>query len=199
MSPNAISFLGLVFAAAGTWALYELGRTPLADTTARWGFAIAAAAGIQLRLLMNMLDGLVAVENDRKSATGDLWNEVPDRLADVALLLGAGYGLQATFAPGPLLGWTAAALSLSTAYVRQLGGALGFSQDFCGPMAKQHRMFVLTLGVLASPFDRLAPEGDSAGFVALALAAIVFGAAVTVIRRLLRIAKKLEERNAGSR
>ena len=116
-----------------------------------------------MRLLANLLDGLVAVEHGRKQATGDLWNEVPDRIADVALFLGAGYGLAGLGATiggealGPLLGWSAAALALATAYVRQLGGALGLAQDFRGPMAKQQRMFVLTLGVLTCAVDATAP------------------------------------------
>ena len=44
------------------------------------------------------------------------------------------------------LGWAAAVLAVLTAYVRVLGGSLGLTQHFIGPMAKQHRMFTLTLG-----------------------------------------------------
>jgi phosphatidylglycerophosphate synthase len=46
-----------------------------------------AAVGIQLRLLCNLLDGLVAVEGGKKTPAGELYNnDVPDRAADVALL-----------------------------------------------------------------------------------------------------------------
>jgi phosphatidylglycerophosphate synthase len=163
VNPNLISFASIVFAAVGAWALARLAS---ATGDARITLALVAAAGIQLRLAANLFDGLVAVEHGRKQATGDLWNEVPDRFADVALLLGAGYGLagEATVAGqpvGPLLGWSAALLAVATAYVRQLGGALGLPQDFRGPLAKQQRMFVLTLGVLATLW--VAPGGDPAG------------------------------------
>ena len=196
VNPNAISLSSLLFAALGAWAFVALGR---ASGGARFALALAAAAGIQLRLLANLLDGLVAVEHGRKQATGDLWNEVPDRLADVALFLGAGYGLAGLGvevrgeALGPLLGWSAGALALATAYVRQLGGALGLAQDFRGPMAKQQRMFVLTLGALSCAIA-LPGSWPPGAPLAAALAVIVVGAAVTFVRRLAGIAAALRAR-----
>ena len=198
-SPNAISGAGLLFAGLGAWAFAALGG---AGGGARVALALAAAAAIQLRLLANLLDGLVAVEHGRKQATGDLWNEVPDRAADVALLLGAGYGLSGLGveidgqALGPLLGWSAAALALATAYLRQLGGALGLGQDFRGPMAKQQRMFVLTLGALAGVVDAATPWPPGAP-LAGALALIVAGAALTCVRRLSGIAAALRARSGA--
>lgn len=201
--PNWISFASLIFAAVGAWTLARLGG---AESGARVAFALASAGAIQLRLLMNLLDGLVAVEHGKKEATGDLWNEVPDRFADVALLLGAGYGASALACPfrdacvlalGPTLGWTAAALALATAYVRQLGGALGFAQDFRGPMAKQQRMFVLTLGALGSTVDANL-WNNPRGAMAVALAVIVLGSAITFVRRLSGVAKALRSRAKGA-
>jgi phosphatidylglycerophosphate synthase len=196
VNPNWISFASILFALGGACCLYRVGE---AQGRERLLLAVGAIAGIQLRLLANLLDGLVAVEHGRKQATGDLWNEVPDRLADVAFFLGAGYGLRGLPAVGPaelwgqFLGWSAAALALSTAYVRQLGGALGLPQDFRGPMAKQHRMFVLTLGVLLSTLDRYWPA-IAGGALAVALGVVVLGAALTLVRRLHALARALEAR-----
>ena len=201
MNPNAISFASLVFAGLGTCAFATLGA---ATGGARVALALAAAAAIQLRLLANLLDGLVAVEHGRKQATGDLWNEVPDRVADVAFFLGTGYGLAGLGAAiggealGPLLGWSAAALALGTAYVRQLGGALGLAQDFRGPMAKQQRMFVLTLGAFACAVDARLPWPPGT-LLAGALALIVLGAAATLVRRLAGIARAPRPRRIGVR
>ena len=197
VNPNGISFASLVFAGAGAWAFTALGE---ARGGARVALALAGAASIQLRLLANLLDGLVAVEHGRKQATGDLWNEVPDRVADVAFFLGAGYGLVgfgATIdgeALGPLLGWSAAALALATAYVRQLGGALGLAQDFRGPMAKQQRMFLLTLGALTCAVDGRLPW-PAGTLLAVALRRVVLGAAATFVRRLAGIARALRARS----
>ena len=53
------------------------------------------------------------------------------------------------------LGWCAAVLAVLTAYVRVLGGSLGVTQHFIGPMAKQHRMFTLTIATLLSAVETL--------------------------------------------
>ena len=77
LSANQVSFLGIIVAALGAWALIEAPTRPL--------LFLAAAACIQLRLLANMLDGLVAVEGGRGGPTGAIWNEFPDRIEDSVL------------------------------------------------------------------------------------------------------------------
>jgi phosphatidylglycerophosphate synthase len=96
-------------------------------------------------LLCNLLDGIVAVENGKQTALGVVYNELPDRVSDSLLLIALGYASEI-----PWLGWLAALLAALTAYVRVFGGALGFEQNFRGPMAKQHRMALLTAGCLIS-------------------------------------------------
>lgn len=141
---------------------------------------IAAAAAIQLRLLCNLLDGMLAVEEGLKTRTGEIYNDFPDRIADVLILVGAGYSVDHS-GYGPMLGWIAAVLALLTAYVRVLGGSLGLTQHFSGPMAKQHRMFALTISTLLAAgevFAGLPPRALLAG-----LTIIIGGSLVTVIRR----------------
>ena len=176
LTPNAISVIGIGFAALGAWAFIAAPGGPA------WLW-LGAAAGIQLRLGANMLDGLVAVEEGKGSATGALYNEAPDRVEDALLLVAAGYACGM-----PELGYGATVLAFGTAYIRALGGALGFAQDFVGPMAKQHRMFVLTVGALAAMF---VPDGAQA--VRVALGVIVVGSALTCVIRLSRIAGLLRE------
>lgn len=149
LSPNAISILSILFAAGGAACLMT--ASTACCRTAATLLWLGAAAGIQLRLLCNLLDGMVAIEGGRKSAAGGLYNEVPDRIADVLLLAAAGYSNEwvVKFAGLPL-GWLATILALMTAYIRVLGGTLTGSQSFAGPMAKQHRMFALTLACLGS-------------------------------------------------
>jgi phosphatidylglycerophosphate synthase len=174
ITPNGISLAGIVFAAAGAGAF---ALTP----QGRWWW-LAGALCIQLRLLANLLDGLVAVEGGRHSPTGALFNEFPDRIEDSLLLIAAGHA-----AGQPLLGWGAALLAMSTAYARALGGAIGLAQDFSGPMAKQHRMAVLTVAALLSAAFPLQPV------MTAALALICIGAAITCARRLLRQARALKD------
>jgi phosphatidylglycerophosphate synthase len=81
---------------------------------APWHLLVGAAA-VQLRLLCNLLDGLVAIEGGRGSATGELFNELPDRVSDVLALVAAGYAVT-WVAWAPELGWAAALAAVLTAY-----------------------------------------------------------------------------------
>lgn len=170
LSANQISFLGILIAALGAWALVEASAQPL--------LFLAAAACIQLRLLANMLDGLVAVEGGRGGPTGAIWNEFPDRIEDSLLLVAAGYAGEL-----PWLGWLCGLLAAVCAYVRLLGGTLGQSQDFIGPMAKPHRMAALTAGCLVATLWF--------GGLQVALGVIAVGTAITIARRLVRLSKAL--------
>ena len=181
--PNGVSVLSIVFAAVAGYALWLSG-----DSVSVWPLVLAAA-GIQLRLLCNMLDGLLAVEGGFKSAVGDLYNEIPDRIADAVILVGAGFSVRA-LPYGEALGWTAALLAVFTAYIRLLAGSLGATQLFIGPMAKQHRMFVLTVGCLAGAVEQAMAGTHRAVYVALIM--IVIGAAVTAVRRIGRLAAEMK-------
>jgi phosphatidylglycerophosphate synthase len=173
LTPNGISVIGILFAAAGAACFLFSDRS-------QW-LLLGAALGIQLRLLMNMLDGLVAVEGGKQSRTGPLYNELPDRIEDALLLVAAGYA-----AAAPQLGYGVTILAFGTAYIRMTGGALGFAQDFVGPSAKQHRMFVLTVAAIAAAFLPDQP------ILLYALWLLAAGTALTCIRRTWRIAHLLK-------
>ena len=190
LTPNSVSLLSIAFAALAALFFLKAGLS-LPPARPWWPWLVAAAACIQLRLLCNLLDGLLAIEGGLKTRTGDLYNEIPDRFADVLIIVGAGYAV-AAYPYGVLLGWIAAVISVLTAYVRLLGGSLGFVQDFSGPLAKQHRMFSLTLGALVGAAEMAMRE--TAWSVYAALWVIAIGAAFTFARRTRRIAAQLESR-----
>ena len=157
---------------------------------------LVGAAGIQLRLIANLLDGMVAVEGGRASATGPLYNEVPDRLSDPLLLIAAGYAVHSD----PIAGLAAASMALLVAYIRAIAASVGAGQIFLGPMAKPHRMALLTLvcslGVIL-PDSWMSING--VGVMRIALWIIVFGGVITVIRRLRRAAEYLRSVSSGAR
>ena len=187
VTPNAVSLASIACAAGAAGALVLSGASA---GGARAALLLAAAAAIQLRLLCNLLDGMLAVEEGLHTAAGVLFNEIPDRVADVLILVGAGYAVR-NVPGGTTLGWIAAAAALFTAYVRQLGGALTGAQHFLGPMAKPHRMFTLTVAAGLAAIEAVA--GSPARVIAVALAVIAAGSIVTAWRRLARIAAALEE------
>jgi phosphatidylglycerophosphate synthase len=187
IAPNAISVasIGCAFLAATA-----LVGWPHVEGWCRPALLITAAAGIQLRLLCNMLDGMVAVEGKLRSPTGDLYNEVPDRISDSVILVAAGYAL-----PGlPMaetLGWAAALLAMLTAYVRALGAGLGLPGCFHGPMAKPHRMALLTVTCVVAA--ALSAQPWSPWLLWGTLVVIAAGTVITSARRLHAIAAHLRQ------
>ena len=188
VTPNAVSIAGIAFAAAAGLAFAV---APNLDGGTRAGVLLAAAAGIQLRLLCNLLDGMLAVEQGLKSKTGDIYNEVPDRLADIFILLGAGYAAR-DLPYGVTLGWAAALVAVLTAYIRVFAGSIGATQYFIGPMAKQHRMFTLTEATLAAVGETVAAVPARA--IRIGLAFIIAGSIITAIRRLRRLVTEVKAR-----
>lgn len=178
VTPNQISVLSVLFAAAGAGAFV---------TWPDWRGMLACALGILLRLLCNLFDGMVAVEAGRGATPiGALYNDVPDRLADSLFLVALGYVIGM-----PWLGWLAALLAVLTAYIRVLGGSLGPAQDFRGPMAKPHRMWLLGIALMPAA---LMPARAHA--ILLAAAAIIAaGSALTCVLRLRAIATQLRARS----
>jgi phosphatidylglycerophosphate synthase len=186
VSPNAISIAGMC---ACIIAGIGLGVTSITDYRILW---LIAALGAQLRLTANMLDGMVAIASSRTSKTGELYNEVPDRISDAAVFIGAGFA----WGGNVTLGYIATILAIFTAYVRAAGKIAGAPNEFCGPMAKQHRMLVITLicvyAAIAPRSWQIITFNDSeSGLMTLGLVIIIAGCVITIIRRVGRIAHAL--------
>ena len=178
ITPNQISLFSVFFAAVGAIVLVW-GFSP-------WGLLLAAIC-VQLRLLCNLLDGMVAVECGKQTATGGLYNEFPDRVADSLLIVALGYA-----AMYPWLGWLGALLAALTAYVRVFGGSAGLDQDFRGPMAKPQRMAVLTVACLIGAAELY--WNGSRHALLMAAVVIAAGSALTCFTRIRVMAIRLHEK-----
>lgn len=195
-SPNLISFSSMVFAALAGLCFYAIGIATSAGD--RVMLCLGAALFCQLRLLANMMDGMVAVEAGKGGPDGPIWNELPDRFADIFILVGAGYGVAALGLADASLGWAAAVAAVMTAYVREVGRAAGARADFSGPMAKPHRMFWMTVAALIAaivplslgpPYSSTSADGRAlmAGeIIRAALWLVVIGATFTALHRARR-------------
>jgi len=189
VTPNAISVAGMIAGLAAGIVFVCTGFSPYG----RLCFILAAFL-VQLRLMANMLDGMVAVQTARASPVGELFNEVPDRVSDAAILIGAGYAVGSQ----PELGYLAAIAAVFTAYIRAEGKVAGAHQEFCGPLAKPQRMFLVTCAAL---YAGLAPatwqpqlsNWPGRSTMALALFFVAVGAAITAVRRLIRIGRALRK------
>ena len=181
ITPNQISVGSVVFASMAGLAfavsvLFSAGMYLVC--------MLVGIAGCQLRLICNLMDGMVAIEAGKQTSDGAMWNEFPDRIADIVIIAGLG------FAVGwPALGWAAATVSVLVAYVRELGKGIDGTVDFAGPMAKPHRMALVSVGALISGIvavlpATLLPETVFPESVLLAvLVLLVAGCVITVFRR----------------
>lgn len=178
ITPNQISLLSIVFSIIGAYfLLYH-----------SWeGGLIICAICIQLRLICNLLDGMVAIEGNKKSYTGVIFNEFPDRISDTILIVAAGY-----FISSASMGWLTAFFAFFTAYIRVFSGSLGFKQSFAGPMAKQQRMGFLTAGLLAGQVELWTLNNSYTMF--LVMLTLLIGSALTCYARIKILMEDLQKK-----
>jgi phosphatidylglycerophosphate synthase len=177
VTPNQISIASIVAAAIAGGAFWI---SAYASPGVRIALLIVAALGCQVRLICNLLDGLVAIESGKRAADGAFWNEFPDRISDIFIIVGLGLG-----AGAPTLAWAAASLAVLTAYTRELGQNCGAPADFSGPMAKPHRMALVTIASLGVIAEQM--MGGGVMILTAALWILAVGAAITTALRAIRI------------
>ena len=183
LSPNTISILGMLAAVA---AGVTFASTDVSAGSAQRALWLIGGILCQVRLLCNMFDGMVAVKRGVASPKGELYNEVPDRVSDAAVLVGLGYSAGGDIA----IGYLAALVSVFVAYVRAAAKSIGAPNDFCGPMAKPQRMAlatVLAVYMAFSPVSWRLPWGEPTGVLVI----VIVGGIVTALRRLIRAGKHL--------
>jgi phosphatidylglycerophosphate synthase len=189
ITPNQISIISVVFALLGAICLLLSGHYSGMTATV---LLVLTAVAIQLRLLCNLFDGMVAVEGGKSTPSGELFNDIPDRLADPLLLVSVGYAISTT-SWAIELGWCAGLLAVMTAYIRTLSASIGAPVNFAGPMAKQHRMATLTIACIIAAIEASTTATQWALLVALFI--IVIGSAITSVNRAVAAWRFLEKTN----
>ncbi len=193
LSANSISVTGVFSCTVAGGAFAMTAATTGASQRMFW---LAGAVFVQLRAICNLLDGMVAVQTGEASPVGELFNEVPDRLSDAAMLIGFGYAAGST----PVLGYAAALVAVFVAYVRAQGCVAGAPQDYRGPMGKPHRMFLITAVAVffaVSPIQWHEPwwgPGMAWGVAQAAMGVVIVGGLLTAARRLATAGRNLRGR-----
>jgi phosphatidylglycerophosphate synthase len=183
--PNTVSYSSIVAAAGAAVCFWQASAWP-------W-LLILGAAFCYLRLWFNMLDGMVALASGKASRSGEIANELPDRISDVVIFVGVAHsGLC-----HPLSGYWVAIFALLVAYVGTLGQAVGVQREFSGLMTKPWRMVTLhigawiTLGLLWSGRSVEFPELAGLSVLDVTHVLIVAGCVQTIWIRLVRIVAAL--------
>jgi phosphatidylglycerophosphate synthase len=186
--PNLVSCSSIVASVGAGLCFWWAGAVPV--------LLVPAVALCYLRLWLNMLDGMVALASGKASRTGEIANELPDRISDVLIFVGVAHsGLC-----HPLGGYWAAIFALLVAYVGTLGQAVGVQREFSGVMAKPWRIVALHVGAWTT-LALLWFAGGNIRYGGLTVLdwthlLIVAGSVQTLALRLVRIVRAL--RHAAS-
>jgi CDP-diacylglycerol--glycerol-3-phosphate 3-phosphatidyltransferase len=101
---------------------------------------------VVLRLLLNLLDGALARATGRSHPRGEFYNELGDRLADLALIVPVAF-LPGAQMPTVLLGAVGAVLA---SYVGLTVRAAGGRRTYRGILSKPGRMVLLAVFAVAA-------------------------------------------------
>lgn len=176
VSADAITTSGLVFAALaglGVWLGREAG-----------GWILLVPVGAFLRTAANALDGMVAATTGTARPLGDVFNEVADRVGDVAVLLP--FVLVADVNDVLVAGTIAA--TLVTSYLGLAVKAAGGPRVYTGIMAKPDRMFVVGVAAIAGfVLD------DPGAALTAALWIILSGIGITFLLRVAEAKRRLAQ------
>ena len=189
INADAVSYSSIVASALAAVCFWRSSSWP--------ALLVVAPLFCYLRLYLNMLDGMVALESKTASLRGELLNDLPDRVSDVLIFAGVAHSGLCHQASG----YWAAILAVLTAYVGTFGQALGVGRQFGGVMAKPWRMVALHIGAWITV--GLLWAGKPTEFASLQVLdwtniAVILGCVETIAVRLRRILKGLEQRRGDS-
>jgi len=159
-----------------------LGGVCLALSDAGPWLLLAVPLLAALRLVLNLLDGMVARSTGSIHPMGEVWNELGDRLAD-SLFIG---GLVFVPRVDSWLALGAVAAALLASYAGITSRAAGASRQYGGVMSKPGRM--VALGI-AAPVAFV--TGDSV-WLSIAAVLILVGSLITLGQRVAAARAELE-------
>jgi phosphatidylglycerophosphate synthase/flavodoxin len=131
LNPDIVSYSAVVVAAGTGWCFYKA-------TDSRFLLIIAIILTF-LRMTLNTIDGVMAIQRGKHSLEGEIVNALPDRYSDIFVVGG--------IVLSPLcrdwLGLSALATMFLVSYSGVLGKAISVSWQHQGPMGKVERMIII--------------------------------------------------------
>ena len=131
LHPDVVSYMAVVVAAGTGYCFYKAADSP--------SLLIWAIVLIFLRMTLNTLDGILAIQRGNLSLRGEIVNALPDRYSDFFVLIG--------IVLSPLcrdwLGILALCSMVLVSYTGMLGKALNVSWQHQGPLGKVERLILL--------------------------------------------------------
>ena len=148
---------------------------------------IAAVLLTLLRMTLNTIDGVIAIEQKKDTLTGEIVNALPDRYSDIFLICGIALSAFCS----PVIGILGLASVFLVSYTGMLGKAVGVEWQHHGPLGKVERLITVMACTIwqYSAIKSGDPAVSIAGFIVTPMEIcmmlfIVLGQ-VTVLKRLL--------------
>ncbi|SNZ04524.1 archaetidylinositol phosphate synthase [Natronoarchaeum philippinense] len=168
ITPDAISVLAFVLAAAAGGAYYQAGDAAI------WYFA--GAVLVALNGWLDILDGAVAREMGTDSKAGDLLDHVLDRYADIVVVTGLAAGLDRY-----ALGLVAVTGVLMTSYLGTQSQAVGLDRVYGGMLGRADRLALIGIVTTVAAFVDISALGF--GLVGWLLVVFAVVGHVTALQR----------------
>lgn len=172
VSPNALTLLGVLVAAAVAFLLSE-------------GYFLAASAALVASSLFDQLDGALARASGRVTRFGGLLDSVFDRVSEAVVFFGLLiFYLQRADVLQSALIFAAFGMSMMVSYVRARAGGLRVDCEV-GVMTRTERVILLVAAFAVGDWWLSA--------VTISLAVIALLSAVTAVQRVLHVRHALDE------
>jgi archaetidylinositol phosphate synthase len=185
--PDAISYVAVIVAFFTGMSFYFSGSF-------RWLLLLAAGL-IFLRMILNTLDGVMAIARGNLRPEGEIVNALPDRYSDIFLMLGITFSAYCNVYIGAL----ATISVLLVSYAGMLGKAIGVDWQHQGPLGKVERLLLLIIASLGQYFSGAGRIRLYAWFeitwIELCLLWFILAAQITVFNRVKGMLKEIKEKD----
>jgi archaetidylinositol phosphate synthase len=146
-----------------------------------------------LRMTLNTIDGVIAIEHGNLRAKGEIINALPDRYSDAFILIGIGLSPMCT----PWLGMAGMASVFLVSYTGMLSKAIAINWQHHGPCGKVERLILIMIFSLLEYLRLKGIIGTIGMFTYFECLMVLFIALgqITVLRRLgaqLKECRKLD-------
>ena len=182
LSPNALTFIGFVFAfVAASFAAVQL-----------W---LPAGLLVAIGASFDMLDGALARATNKLSRLGAFLDSTIDRAGEAVVYVGIAIGSMANYPSGAVLAMAAAFMvSYTRARAESLGFASGKGLAGVGLAPREVRVVILVVGLLAIGLSGGLPSGfapfsdtTAISWLILTLGLITILATITTIQRIVYV------------
>lgn len=177
VNPDVVSYIAVVVALCTGLCFYFSGSNP--------ALLLIIIALTFLRMTLNTLDGVMALNKGTPKITGEIVNALPDRYSDVFVMLGIAFSAYCNV----YLGAIAAVSVLLVSYTGMLGKAIGMNWQHHGPLGKVERLLLIMVACFAQYIIMLPQAEKIRSFLHVSAIEILMiwfaiAAQITVLNRL---------------